>query len=1437
MMRCFKTVAASLVLSIFLPTATYAGSGDFFPNNRSNKRVNGINVNSGIGNSVQFNLIHNQPWLPQVRGHMPWTISDSQRAAYIASNGLGNLDDERDFVTAAKNTDAPRVYKHTLTNLRKGDVIRVFTYVHNNANQGCGGINHARNTTVTVDWSDPRKVVSSIAASNANPQVINDIVDLRLQGGGTFDLEFQRTTVGKRNFPDYYPPGHSLYGTCQTNGNTNWSHQTVSSSRPSAKTARVNLGDVAGSAGNSRVVVMYFKIVDAQPSCQEAEFNKDEVIAGEQVRFTWRTQDLESGSKLVCGGSGTGVNIDETVSANGNKLITIPMSANDGATLRCNIKNPDSRNLCGDTVNIRKPNPSIKIDKDDSTPGTPDNDGHDTQRVEVGGTANFTIKVTNDGETGLKDVLVNDTLAPSCARTVAQALPLIQAIGNRDNIFDPGESFTYACQDTNVTASYTNVAYTEGISTYDDTTKVTDTDPTEVVVGPPAGPDIKIDKDDSTPGTADNDGDDTQVVVPGGTATFTIKVTNTGTEGLRDIVITDAEATDCARTAAQTLPLIQAVENGDNVLSPGNSFSYTCTKENVQTTTFVDGDNDSQVSGVGVGSGTTVTDEDPTEVRVEDAPAIEIDKDDSTPGDPDTDGDDTQRVARGGTAIFTIQVTNTGSEGLKNVRIDDGREPNCARTIAQALPLIQAVGNRDNIFDPGESFTYTCEDTNVTDSYTNTATVTGESVVDDQIVNDTDPTEVVIPGNPTGPSIDIDKDDSTPGTPDSDGHDTQEMPVGGGTATFTIKVTNDGTESLTNVIVTDLLAPDCERTAAQTLPLIQATGNADGIFDSNESFTYVCELENVTSAFTNIARVTGDPVNGDPQVNDEDPSNVTIDTGGGSGDTIPRVGTCTIHPNTGAQQCTNRRPVEDPSDPLWQSYRNCVVGNTEPRNTANTRERSCVLDWAENQDLKLCGANIGGVIDPFASPTSAEIAAQCGTIQPPHPPTPCEPVGDCPECFNVGATINKQVKNNDSGSLVKKITVSKSDIVTYEITVDNLNFDKTAYEILTGKIKVYDMMIPEESGNIWNRHGIIDGDDNATWRWCGKPGNCAEDKDYFERTLTSTEIGDLNNAGFAQYKVHYDMNTALASEKDTSQLKNVAFAVIEYTYRNRATSATGFKRIGIGDNACTPPTLEQYVRSISSLGSSAQVQIIRPFIRAKAGNVGIQSSQAEKVTGKPQTISEIMSDNNLFVPDVLTMDEFDELGNFQNVDNNDFYENLNQNTQTQSAFGNNFRTHEYESGVYFYNGDLDLDSVNIAGLTRSVTFIVENGDLIINSDFNNIPSPHFVAFVVQDGDILIDKNVEEIHGTFLVERGQIKAKNDDISDKQLNVSGNLIGNLAHLLSFRKYIGDTSVAPVDANGFPVPEPSLVVNFDLRLLEATPPILEQFLGTDWREEVQG
>jgi uncharacterized repeat protein (TIGR01451 family) len=88
-------------------------------------------------------------------------------------------------------------------------------------------------------------------------------------------------------------------------------------------------------------------------------------------------------------------------------------------------------------------------------------------------------------------------------------------------------------------------------------------------------------------------------------------------------------------------------------------------------------------------------------------PDITIEKD-------DTDNlDDEQEIDEGDTAKFSVKVTNNGSEALDNINITDELSPDCDRDESETRALIREIGNDDALFDPGETFAYTCRETSV----------------------------------------------------------------------------------------------------------------------------------------------------------------------------------------------------------------------------------------------------------------------------------------------------------------------------------------------------------------------------------------------------------------------------------------------------------------------------------------------------------------------------------------------------------------------------------------------------------------------------------------------------------------------------------------------------------------------------------------------------
>jgi uncharacterized repeat protein (TIGR01451 family) len=297
---------------------------------------------------------------------------------------------------------------------------------------------------------------------------------------------------------------------------------------------------------------------------------------------------------------------------------------------------------------------------------------------------------------------------------------------------------------------------------------------------------------------------DEQVIRSGNSVTWTIEVINDGSSTLTDVHVTDAQAPGCARTSAD----IPGLASMPPAPAEGSHVSYTCTRDN----------NTESFTNVAVATGTPEVGED---VSAEDSahvtvihPAISVSK---TPH--------TQTVAFAGTVTFTIGVKNIGDSVLTDVHVTDAQAPGCARTKAD-IPQLASMA-------PGDELSYSCTVANVMANFTNVATAIGTPPVGPDVsATDSASVTVGLPPPPvTHPAISIVKNPKS------------QTVTTGGTATFTITVTNTGDVALSNVTVTDALSPNCNRTI--------------GTLNPGQSVSYTCTRPNVQASFNNVAVATG----------------------------------------------------------------------------------------------------------------------------------------------------------------------------------------------------------------------------------------------------------------------------------------------------------------------------------------------------------------------------------------------------------------------------------------------------------------------------------------------------------------------------------------------------------------------------------------------------
>jgi uncharacterized repeat protein (TIGR01451 family) len=228
------------------------------------------------------------------------------------------------------------------------------------------------------------------------------------------------------------------------------------------------------------------------------------------------------------------------------------------------------------------------------------------------------------------------------------------------------------------------------------------------------------------------------------------------------------------------------------------------------------------------------------------APAIQVTK---TPH--------TQTILSGGTATWTITITNTGDTTLTNVNTTDLAAADCQKTSAQLITL----GLAGATLAPGATFSYTCSLANVTAAFDNVVVACGTPSAGPVVCDNSPATLGARTGSvtPITPSIQVTK------LPHS------QSLVSGGTATWTITITNTSKDAtLTNVSTTDALAGDCAKTSAQLITL----GLTGATLAPGATFSYTCSLANVTVAFDNVVVACGTPSVG-PDVCDN--SNTTLD--------------------------------------------------------------------------------------------------------------------------------------------------------------------------------------------------------------------------------------------------------------------------------------------------------------------------------------------------------------------------------------------------------------------------------------------------------------------------------------------------------------------------------------------------------------------------------
>jgi DNA/RNA endonuclease YhcR with UshA esterase domain len=455
------------------------------------------------------------------------------------------------------------------------------------------------------------------------------------------------------------------------------------------------------------------------------------------------TTTLAPGASTTCTGSYTLTQADVDAG-------TIANTATATATSPPGVTNPPPAT---DNANTPVPTaPALTLDKTGAAPV----DANTSGRTDPGDTIAYTFLVTNTGTVTLTGVAVTD--------------PKISPISCPTTTLAPGAS-------TVCTGTYTLTQADVDAGTVANTATATGTSPPGVTNPPPAtdnadtpvptAPALTLDKTGAAPVDANTSGR----IDPGDTIAYTFLVTNTGTVTLTGIAVTD--------------PKISPISCPTTTLAPGASTTctgtYTLTQADVDAGTVANTATATGTSPPGVPNPAPATDNADTPVPT--APALTLDKTGAAPVDANTSG----RIDPGDTIAYSFLVTNTGTVTLTGVAVTD--------------PKVSPITCPVTTLAPGASTTctgtYTLTQADLdAGTVANTATATGTSPPG--VPNPapaTDNTSTPVPGTA---ALTMEKT-ATP----SDDTNKSGQPDAGDTIVYSFLVTNTGTVTLTNLVVSD----------------------------------------------------------------------------------------------------------------------------------------------------------------------------------------------------------------------------------------------------------------------------------------------------------------------------------------------------------------------------------------------------------------------------------------------------------------------------------------------------------------------------------------------------------------------------------------------------------------------------------------------------------
>jgi uncharacterized repeat protein (TIGR01451 family)/fimbrial isopeptide formation D2 family protein len=467
--------------------------------------------------------------------------------------------------------------------------------------------------------------------------------------------------------------------------------------------------------------------------------------------------------------------------------------------------------------------PDLEVVKDDGE-----------TEVAPGQALTYEVTVTNVGSVGATNVLVTDTIPPDTTFVACTTEPDVGCV------FNPVTR--------RVTATFPEIDGGDSVSMFIDVVVnnplpagVDDIVNTVTVVddganGPDPTPENNTDTDtdtvDAAPDMAIVKTAGADLVVPGQTYGYTLRVTNIGDQEASGVVVTDVVPPGLTVDCASVTPAASACDQATGTLrwGPGAPLPDPFPRAAIVTLTYqVTVDNPAEAGTTTFPNTAVVADDgtndvDPTPANNTSSAETSLDPDETFPDLSVVKDDGLTVVTPGQSVTYSVTVTNTGNIGASSVLVTDTLPPNTTYVSCTTVPVVNctAAGGVVTATFPvlaggGGQATLSITMTVDNPQPAGVEELTNVVTVEDDGTNGDDPT----PDNnrdtdtdelEAAPDLTVVKDDGV------------LLVQPGQSTTYTITASNVGTQDATGVVVTDTLPPNTTFVACTGPPDCVASG-------------------------------------------------------------------------------------------------------------------------------------------------------------------------------------------------------------------------------------------------------------------------------------------------------------------------------------------------------------------------------------------------------------------------------------------------------------------------------------------------------------------------------------------------------------------------------------------------------------------------------------